>query len=140
MIIGSSERSDAVPIELKVLGWCIALGLVYVFVAAGFATSQRGLRWNAGNRDGESTPLVGAAGRAVRANLNFLETFAFFAASVLAVVAANKMTPNTALGCEIYFWARVAYLPVYIIGIPYLRTLVYAVSIWGLLKVLEALF
>jgi uncharacterized MAPEG superfamily protein len=55
-------------------------------------------------------------------------------------VAANKTTPDTALGAELYFWARVAYLPIYIIGIPYVRTLVYAVSIWGLIKVLEALF
>ncbi len=128
------------PVELKILGWCIALGLVHVFVGAGFATAQRGLAWNASNRDGDPKPLTGAAARAVRANLNFLETFAFFAAAVLAVVAANKTTAHTALGAELYFWARVAYLPIYIIGIPYLRTLVYAVSIWGLLQVLEALF
>jgi uncharacterized MAPEG superfamily protein len=128
------------PVELKILGWCIALGLVSVFVGAGFATAQRGLAWNAGNRDGDPKPLTGPAARAVRANLNFLETFAFFAASVLAVVAANKTSAHTALGAELYFWARVAYLPIYIIGIPYLRTLVYAVSIWGLLQVLEALF
>jgi uncharacterized MAPEG superfamily protein len=127
-------------VELKILGWCIALGLVYVFVGAGFATAQRGLLWNAGNRDGDPKPLTGPAARAVRANLNFLETFAFFAAAVLGVVAANKTTPDTALGAELYFWARVAYLPIYIIGIPYVRTLVYAVSIWGLIKVLEALF
>jgi uncharacterized MAPEG superfamily protein len=31
-------------------------------------------------------------------------------------------------------------LPIYIVGIPYLRTLVYGVSIWGLLQLLEALF
>lgn len=128
------------PVELKILGWCIALGLVHVFVGAGFATAQRGLAWNASNRDGDPKPLTGAAARAVRANLNFLETFAFFAAAVLAVVAANKTTAHTALGAELYFGARVAYLPIYIIGIPYLRTLVYAVSIWGLLQVLEALF
>jgi uncharacterized MAPEG superfamily protein len=126
--------------ELKILAWCVALGLVYVFVGAGFATAQRGLRWNAGNRDGDAPPLTGAAGRAVRANLNFLETFAFFAAAVLGVVAAHKTTADTGLGCELYFWARVVYLPIYLIGIPYLRTLVYAVSIWGLIKVLAALF
>jgi uncharacterized MAPEG superfamily protein len=126
--------------ELKMLGWSVALGLVYVFVAAGLATHQRGLKWNAGNRDGEAKPLTGAAARAVRANANFLETFPFFAAVVLAVVIARQTTPHTALGATVYFWARVAYLPIYIAGIPYVRTLVWGVSLWGLLQLLEALF
>ena len=126
--------------ELKILGWSVALGLVYVFVAAGLATQQRGLKWNAGNRDGEVKPLTGAAARAGRASANFLETFPFFAAAVLAVVVARQNTPHTVLGAAVYFWARVAYLPIYIVGIPYLRTLVYGVSLWGLLQLIEALF
>ena len=126
--------------ELKMLTWSIALGLVYMFAAAGMATRQRGLKWNASNRDGEAKPLAGAAARAVRANANFLETFPFFAAAVLAIVAAKLNTPHTALGAETYFWARAAYLPIYIAGIPYVRTLVWGVSLWGLLQLLEALF
>jgi uncharacterized MAPEG superfamily protein len=39
--------------EIKMLGWSVFLGLVHVFVAAGLATQQRGLKWNASNRDGE---------------------------------------------------------------------------------------
>jgi uncharacterized MAPEG superfamily protein len=55
-------------------------------------------------------------------------------------VFAGLNTAHTALGAELYFWARLAYLPIYIVGIPYLRTLVWAVSLWGLLQVLEGLF
>jgi uncharacterized MAPEG superfamily protein len=40
------------------------------------------------------------------------------------------------LGSELYFGARLAYLAVYLIGIPYLRTVVWAVSIWGLVMLL----
>jgi uncharacterized MAPEG superfamily protein len=126
-------------VEIKMLGWSVLLGLVYVFVAAGLATQQRGLKWNAGNRDGEYKPLSGAAARAKRANHNFLETFGFFAAAVLAVVVTRQSTGHTALGSEIYFWARLAYLPVYLIGIPYLRTGVWVISLWGMLQVLEGL-
>jgi uncharacterized MAPEG superfamily protein len=126
--------------ELKILAWSIALGLAHVFIAAGMVTHQRGLKWNAGNRDGEAKPLSGAAARAVRANANFLETYPFFAAAVLAVVLAKANTTHTALGAEIYFWSRAAYLPIYIVGIPYLRSLVWAVSFWGLLQLIEALF
>ena len=127
-------------IEIKWLVWSIVLGLVYVLIAATLATQQRGLKWNASNRDGEPRPLTGAAARAARANGNFLETFPFFAAAVLAVVLTKANTPHTALGAELYFWGRVAYLPIYIVGIPYVRTLVWVVSFWGLLQVLEALW
>jgi uncharacterized MAPEG superfamily protein len=63
-----------------------------------------------------------------------------FAAAVLAVVLTKTNTAHTGFGAELYFWARLAYLPIYIVGIPYLRTVVWAVSFWGLLQLLEALF
>jgi uncharacterized MAPEG superfamily protein len=127
-------------IELKMLGWSVCLGLLYVAIAATLATQQRGLKWNAGNRDGEPKMLTGVAARADRASRNFLETFPFFAAALLAVVAQQSATAHTALGTELYFWARLVYLPVYLLGIPYVRTLVWAVSMWGLLILLVALF
>ena len=67
--------------DIKILGWSIFLGLGYVLIAAALATQQRGLQWNASNRDGDEKPLTGAAARAARANRNFLETFPFFAAA-----------------------------------------------------------
>lgn len=127
-------------VELKMLAWSVVLGVVQVFLAATLVTQQRGLKWNAGNRDGDPRPITGAAARADRASRNFLETFPFFAAAVLAVVFAKLNTPHTALGAQIYFWARAAYVPIYVVGIPYLRTAVWAVSFWGLLQLLEALF
>jgi uncharacterized MAPEG superfamily protein len=127
-------------VELKILGWSILLGMAYVLIAAALGTQQRGLKWNTGNRDGEPKPLTGTAARARRASLNFLETFAFFAAAVLAVVIAKQNSSQTALGAELYFWARVIYLPVYLVGVPYLRTLVWTVSIVGLVMVITALF
>lgn len=126
-------------IELQMLGWSVLLGIAYVLVAAGFGTWQRGLQWNAGNRDGEPQPLNKYAARADRANRNFLETFAFFAAAALAVVAMHKTGAQTVIGAQIYFWARVAYLPVYVIGIPYLRTIIWIASLWGILQMVEAL-
>jgi uncharacterized MAPEG superfamily protein len=125
--------------EIQMLGWSVALGLIYVFVAAGIVTSQRGLKWNAGNRDGEAKPLSELAARAARASGNFLETFGFFAALVLALAVTQQSTPHTVLGAELYFWARLVYLPVYLIGIPYLRSLVWTVSLCGILLLLIGL-
>jgi uncharacterized MAPEG superfamily protein len=127
-------------VELKMLAWSAALGMAQVLLAAFMATSQRGLKWNAGNRDEPVSPVTGAAARADRASRNFLETFVFFTAAVLAVVLAKLNTPHTAVGAQLYFWARLAYVPIYVVGIPYLRTLVWIVAFWGLLQVLEPLF
>jgi uncharacterized MAPEG superfamily protein len=82
--------------------------------------------------------LTGVPGRLDRARGNFLETFAFFAALVLAVVALGRQNAGSALGAQLYFWARLVYVPVYAAGIPYLRTLVWAVSIVGLVMLLSA--
>lgn len=125
--------------EITMLAWSVVLGLGGVLLAGGMVTRQRGLKWNASNRDGPAPPVTGAAARASRASANFLETFAFFAAAALAVVLTGRSTEHTALGAQVYFWARFAYLPIYIVGIPYLRTAVYAVSLWGVLQLLEAL-
>ncbi|MEO6103350.1 MAG: MAPEG family protein [Pseudoxanthomonas sp.] len=129
-----------VTIEIQMLAWSIALGLAHVLLGAALMTQQRGLKWNASARDGQAAPLTGVAARVDRGLKNFLETFPFFVAAVLAVVLTQRADADTALGAQLYFWARLAYVPVYAAGIPYLRTLVWAVSIWGLLKVLLALF
>lgn len=127
------------PTEIKILAWSIVLGLVYVLGATALSTAARGLNWNVGNRDAEAPRLTGAAGRAHRAARNFLETFPLFAAAVLAVVLVKANDSHTALGSQLYLWGRLAYLPIYVIGIPYLRTLAWAVGFAGLLLVLSAL-
>lgn len=127
-------------LELQILGWAIALGFVHVGVAAACATWQRGLRWNAGNRDGDAPPLTGIAVRTAAANRNFLETFPFFVAAVLAVVLSDRADAATALGAQVYLWARIAYLPVYAVGVPYLRSAIWIVAFWGLFQVVKALF
>ncbi|MEO5560303.1 MAG: MAPEG family protein [Dokdonella sp.] len=126
--------------ELKMLAWSIVLGIVHVLIGATLSTQQRGLTWNLSARDGVAKPLTGIAARVDRATRNFLETFVFFAAAVLAVVIAQKTNSWTALGAQIYFWSRVAYLPVYAAGIPFLRTVVWAAGLYGMLQVIAALF
>lgn len=46
---------------------------------------------------------------------------------------------ETAMGAQLYFWSRVAYVPAYASGLPYLRTMVWAASIIGLVMVLRPL-
>lgn len=125
-------------IELKFLVWAIVLGLVQLLLANALVTRQRGLAWNTGPRD-SSPPLTGVAGRSERAYRNFLETFPFFAAAVLAVTVAGRADENSALGVQLYFWARVAYVPLYLGAIRYVRSLAWVVSMAGLALVLSPL-
>lgn len=127
-------------VELRFLAWSVVLGLVQVLITAQLGSQQRGLMWNTGPRDGTPVPLTGYAARADRALKNFLETFPLFAAVVLGVLATGRASAATALGVQIYFWARLAYFPAYLAGVPFLRSLVWVVSLWGLIKVLWALF
>jgi uncharacterized MAPEG superfamily protein len=126
--------------ELQILGWAIVLGLVHLFLDATLKTSQRGLAWNTGPRDGAMPPLDGVAGRVNRSFSNFLETFPMFAAAVLAVVVSEQGGERAVLGAQVYFWARVAYIPAYAAGIPYVRSLIWGISLLGILMVLTALF
>ena len=137
-VVLDGNSKGSMPIELRMLGWSVCLGILHVAIAASLATQQRGLKWNAGNRDSTPNPLSGAAARADRAMGNFLETFPFFIAAVLAVVVLTLTSARTALGSELYFWARLLYMFVYIIGIPYFRAVVWAVSIFGLLMLVAA--
>lgn len=126
--------------EIQMLAWAIVLGLLHVVLGVALVTREKGLKWNMGARDAEGAPVGAVTERVNRALRNFLESFAFFAAAVLAAAVAGRLDGNTALGAQLYFWARVAYLPLYAAGVPYLRTLVWGVSIAGLLMVLSALF
>lgn len=128
-------------IELRMLAWSVVLGLVQIAIATLAAASQRGgLGWAVSPRDASASALTGVAGRLDRARANFLETFPFFAAVVLAAWALQRHDATTALGAQIYFWARLVYVPVYAAGIAYLRTLVWAASIVGIVMLLVALF
>ena len=117
--------------ELMLLVWSVLVTFVQMLVAVSGATLQVGLPALAGNREGLA-PCTGWAGRAARAHHNMLENLVLFAALVLVAVAAGKTNSTTLLGAQIFFWARVAYAVIYVAGIPWLRTLTWAVSVIGL--------
>lgn len=126
-------------VEMQMLVWSVALGLVQIVIATTATLGQRGLPWMASPRDTPAA-LTGITGRLNRAQANFLETFVFFAAVVLAGQLLQRHTAMTVLGAQVYFWARLIYVPVYAFGIPYLRTLIWTASIVGIVLLLTPLF
>jgi uncharacterized MAPEG superfamily protein len=118
--------------ELRLLAYSALLGLVHIVLASHAASLQRGYKWTAGARDEPLAPLTGTAGRLARALSNFGETFPIFAALVLAVLVAGRSSPLSQWGALLYFWARVAYLPLYAFGVPLVRSLAWNVSAVGI--------
>ncbi|MGD9886285.1 MAG: MAPEG family protein [Reyranella sp.] len=117
--------------DLKYLLFSTILCFVQVLVAASGANSQVGLNTLAGNREG-LPDMTGWAGRAKRAHLNMIENLVLFAALVLIAAAAGKANATTAMGAMIFFWARLAYAIIYLIGIPWLRTIAWFIAVIGM--------
>ena len=124
--------------ELQLLAAAVIIGIIHLLWAAAAAQPQRGLKWNTGPRD-EPIVLTGVAGRLDRAFANFRETFPFFAVLVIVDYLGGRLNALTSLGSLIYVAARAAYVPLYVLGAPYVRSLVWVVSMVGILMLLAAL-
>jgi uncharacterized MAPEG superfamily protein len=125
--------------ELLLLGAAIAVGLVQLMWAAASARRQQDLKWAAGARD-EAMPISGVAARLDRAFRNFMETFPLFAAAVLAVVIAGKAGDLSLWGSALYVVCRALYAPIYAAGTYMIRSLVWTLSLAGIVMVVAALF
>lgn len=91
-----------------------------------------------GNR-ADLPEATGLAGRAERTARNTLENFVFFAAIALVAQASGNTSPQITQGAELFFWARVVYIPVYYAGIAFVRTGVWFAGIVGMAMMVLAL-
>jgi len=122
--------------EILILAWGAVLLFVHIFAAGQVKTRQYGTKWNTGARDESLPPMAPLTGRLVRAQANFQETFPVAIVALLGVVLAGRTGNTTALGGWIWLGARLVYLPLYALGVPVVRSLVFLVSVVGLGMVL----
>jgi uncharacterized MAPEG superfamily protein len=80
------------------------------------------------------------AGRAERALKNYLETFPALVGLALALAVTAKTGGLGATGAWIWLLARIVYIPLYLGGIPYIRSFVWVISALGLTLMFAALF
>lgn len=125
--------------ELTVLAWSVILLLVTIAFQAAVTTSSVGLDYNVSNRDEGRQPASVTAQRAKRALANFLETYPAFVALALALAVTGKSGGIGATGALVWIVARALFFPIYVVGIPFVRTLAWAASIIGLVMMLVRL-
>lgn len=118
--------------ELTMLAWTLVLAFIQILLFDFARTGQYGLKWNTGARDEKMPPLTAPAERLKRAQDNLFETLPLFIGFVLIAHAAGIQSGTTALGAQIYFWGRVAYVPLYAFGIKQIRSLAWMASVFGL--------
>ena len=124
--------------ELTLLAWTLVLALVQIMLTANLRTAETGIQYNASARDGEAPPPRAVTARLQRAQANLFETLPLFIGAVLIAHVSGSEGDLTLWGCWMYLIARIVYIPLYAAGIPYVRSLVWLVSLAGLVMVLAA--
>ena len=117
---------------LTLVVWSLILAFAQIILFDVARTSQYGLKWNTGPRDEVVPEISPMGGRLKRAQDNLFETLPLFIAAVLVAHISGRETDMVTLGAEIWFVARVVYVPLYAFGIRQIRSLVWLVSIAGL--------
>ena len=123
-------------VELAVINWLL---LLLATVLRLRAWTSRGLIIALGNREGLPA-AVGLAGRTQRAARNMLENLVLFTAIALVAFSAGVIDPKVELGARLFFWGRILYIPIYMLGIPLARTAAWGVAVAGMAMVVIALF
>lgn len=113
--------------ELTSLTWVAALSAIMWIPYILNAITVRGIADAVGYPENPK-PLAPWAQRMKAAHYNSVENLVLFATLVLVAHAANVSNATTVLVCQVYFWARVVHLVAYTLGIPWVRTLSFAVG------------
>ncbi|WP_116091921.1 MAPEG family protein [Sphingomonas crusticola] len=126
-------------VELTLLGLTLLLALAQIMAAAHLRTRQYGTKWNTGARDETMPPLDPIPARLLRAQANLFETLPLFIGAVLAAAVAGRLGHKTEIGAYLYFFGRLAYVPLYVAGVPVVRTIVWGIATVGLVLVIVGL-
>jgi uncharacterized MAPEG superfamily protein len=122
--------------ELGCLELSVLLFVAHVVCQAALAQGEFGQAFLFSPRDNAPDAKGVLCGRATRALANFVENYGAFIAVDLALIATGH---TGGWGAVLWIAARIVYLPLYLAGIPVVRTICWTISIVGLLMMLARL-
>lgn len=117
----------------------LIIALVQIFLPAMLRNRETGIDYNAGPRDEAGPPVGIITARLQRAQRNLFETLPLFLAAVIIAHITGNEGSLTLIGAWLYVVARVLYIPAYGFGIPYIRSLIWGISLAGLIMIILAL-
>jgi uncharacterized MAPEG superfamily protein len=100
----------------------------------------RGLGGAMANPTPGAKPHAPWATRLMFAHDNAVENLVIFAPLVLILNEIDYSTKWTVWACAVYFWARLAHLVVYTLGLPVFRTLAFTVGFFAQVVLALAVF
>jgi uncharacterized MAPEG superfamily protein len=100
----------------------------------------RGVGGAMANPSRDAKPHAPWATRLMFAHDNAVENLVVFAPLVLILNAIDYSSQWTVLACAVYFWARVAHLIVYTMGLPVFRTLAFTIGFFAEIVLVLAIF
>jgi uncharacterized MAPEG superfamily protein len=100
----------------------------------------RGLLGAMANPTRDAKPHAPWATRLMFSHDNAIENLVIFAPLVLILAQLDYSTKWTVYACAVYFWARVAHLIVYTLGLPVFRTLAFTVGFLAQVVLALAIF
>ncbi|MBB6465762.1 putative MAPEG superfamily protein [Aminobacter lissarensis] len=127
-------EAAAASTEIWVLGWSVVLLIVHILVQA-LSLDLSGdfnIKYLLSSRDEGLASKSVISGRLKRSLDNMLETYPAFIALALALAVTGKTGELGAVGAVTWILARLVYAGLYVGGVPVLRTIVWFVSIGGL--------
>ena len=122
--------------EITVLGWSVVLLLVQI-AAQAVSSYDLGPNYLMGPRDQNFEPTGKIAGRAKRASANFRETYPAFIGLALALAMKGDVSGWGIGGAWLWFACRIAYIPLYLAGVPYIRSLAWSRALEGMQPILR---
>ena len=111
----------------------LGLYLAQLFIPSLFRVIQPdiGVRRYVGSRD-ELPQLTSVGGRSERAVRNFGESLPFFLTVAILTIVLDREATISLVGAQIFFWARLAYLGLYLTAVPWLRSITWTVAFAGI--------
>ena len=118
-------------VEFTMLFSSVILTFVLILIPATIELLAHGIGTAVGSRDDAPEPSTFCK-RTVRLRDNMLENMLLFVPVVLMAAVEEESNATTVLGAQMFFYARIAHALAYIGGVPWLRTLLWLVSVVGI--------
>lgn len=118
--------------ELQIVVATTLILFLLLMFQGGLVPVNQGLKWGLGSRDEarEPTALQARTGRTIA---NHIEGMLLFVPLALVAEQMQLATTLTAIGAGLYLAGRVGFTAFYLIGVPYLRSAAWGVSLLGIM-------